>query len=120
MLAMTFVAVAALLYLAQASQASVLEFNIADQQSQQIQLTAQNASLQSTAIALQSLQRVDQIATTQLHMTKPDPSSAIWVRPVIPNVVAIRPLNADTLSAQRQSEPLAWMARVITRIKSVL
>jgi cell division protein FtsL len=126
MLAMAFVALAALLYLAQASQASVLQFNIADLQDQQAQLNVQNANLHATAISLESLQRVDTIAIRQLHMTTPDLSTSIWVHPVIPcsgtpcGWSTIRPLNADTVSAERQSQPLGWMRRFVALVKSSL
>lgn len=120
MLAMTFVALAALLYLAQASQASVLQFNIAGLQDQQAQLTVQNANLRATATSLESVQRIDTIAVRQLHMTTPALSRSVWVEPVIPQVAPIRPFNADTLSAQRRSQPLAWMRRFVALVRSSL
>lgn len=119
-LAMGFVALAALLYLGQASQVSVLEVNISDLQSRQVQLNADYASLEANATSLQSLQRVEHLATTQLHMTRPDLSTAVWVQPVLPRIVPLRPLNADTLAAQRASEPLAWIRHVVGLVQSSL
>lgn len=120
MLAMTCVAAAGLLYLAQASQVSVLQYNMAGLQYQQTTLSAQNASLRATATQLQSLQRIDTAATSQLHMTKPDLSNAIWITPVTPPAVQIRPSNADTVAAERASQPLAWMSQVFTVVRSSL
>lgn len=120
MLAMTCVATAGLLYLAQASQVSVLQYNIAGLQNQQVTLNAQNASLRATATQLQSLRRIDAAATAQLHMTKPDLSSAIWVNAVTPPPVQIRALNADTVAAEQASQPLAWMKHLFTLVRSSL
>lgn len=120
MLAMALVAFAALLYLFQASHVSVLEMNISDLQSQQVQLRMDNAALRSTATTLQSLQRVDAAATGRLHMTRPDLSTTIWIRPVVPRLSSIRAVNADTVEAQRQSQPLAWMERALAAAKSSL
>jgi cell division protein FtsL len=119
-LAMSLVALAAMIYLFQASQVSILEMNIGDLQNQQVQLRVDNAALQMTASSLQSIQRVDAIATNQLHMTKPDISSSIWITPVNPHLTAIRAVNADVVAAQRQSEPLAWMQNFATFVKSSL
>lgn len=120
MLAMTCVAAAGLLYLAQASQVSVLQYNLAGLQYQQTTLNAQNASLRATATQLQSLQRIDTAATSQLHMTKPNLSSAIWITAPTPPAVTIRPSNADTVAAARASQPLAWMASFFTIVRSSL
>lgn len=119
-LAMSLVAFAAMVYLFQASQVSIQEMNIGDLQSQRIQLRMDNAALQMTASSLQSIQRVDTIATTQLHMTKPDISTSMWIMPATPHLTAIRPLNADVVDAQRQSQPLAWMQNAATVVKSSL
>jgi cell division protein FtsL len=117
MLAMSLVAFAALLYLVQASQASVLEYNIAELQAQQVQLQATNADLHAQVTALQSPTRIDLLARNQLHMTKPDISTAIWVRPVMPRITSPRPLNADLVEAQRASQPLAWLQHLVTFVK---
>jgi cell division protein FtsL len=119
-LAMSLVALAAMVYLFQASQVSILEMNIGDMQNQQVQLRIDNAALQTTASSLQSLQRVDAIATNQLHMTRPDISTSMWITPVAPHITAIRAVNADVIDAQRQSQPLAWMQNVVTLVKSSL
>src|SRR5579859_1321981 len=94
-LAMSLVAFAAMIYLFQASQFSILEMNISDLQNQQAQLTVDNAALQTTASSLQSIQRVDTIATTQMHMTKPDIATFMWVTPAAPRIPAIRAVNAE-------------------------
>lgn len=119
-LAMTCVAAAGLLYLAQASQVSVLQYNIAGLQYQQTTLNARNASLRATATQLQSLQRIDTAATNQLHMVKPDLSTAIWITAAAPPVVRIHAFNADTVAAERASQPLAWMTRFVTVVRSSL
>jgi hypothetical protein len=94
--------------------------NIGDLQAAQTQLRMDNASLHATATSLQSLQRVDAIATNQLHMARPDLSNTIWIRPVTPRLGVIRAVNADTVEAQRQSQPLAWMRRAIAVVRSSL
>ena len=119
-LAMTCVAVALLLYLAQASQASVLEFRIAALESARTQLTAQNATLHASATALQSLQRIDSAATNRFHMIRPDLSTTLWIRPIIPSVRPLPPANADRATAQQRSQPLAWMIRFMSAVKSSL
>ena len=120
MLAMSLVAFAALLYLVQASQASVLEYNIAELQTEQVQLQATNADLHAQVTALQSPTRIDLFARNQMHMTKPDISTAIWVRPVLPRIVSPRPLNADLVDAQHASEPLAWLEHLAAFVKMSL
>ena len=119
-LAMGLVALAALLYLAQAGQVSVLQYNIADLQARQVQLNAQYASLEASATSLQSLQRVEHLATAQLHMIRPDLSTAVWVQPVIPRITPLRPINADTVTAERASQPLAWIRHVVQQVQSSL
>jgi cell division protein FtsL len=117
---MSLVAFAAMVYLFQASQVSILEMNIGDMQNQQVQLRIDNAALQTTASSLQSLQRVDAIATTRLHMTRPDISTSMWITPVATRITAIRAMNADMVDAQRQSQPLAWMLNAATFVQSSL
>jgi cell division protein FtsL len=118
--AMALFAVAGLLYLAQASQVSVHEFNIADLQQQQATLTMQNASLHAQATSLQSPDRIAQIAGTRLHMAPPDLSRAIWITPVLPTVAPVPGSDADTEAAMQGSEPAAWMQRLVTLIQSSL
>jgi cell division protein FtsL len=117
---MSLIAFAAMVYLFQASQVSILEMNIGDLQNQQVQLRLDNASLQMTASSLQSIQRVDSIATNQLHMTKPDISTFMWVTPVAPRMPALHGVNDDVLRAQRQSQPLAWMRNAANFVESSL
>lgn len=119
-LVMSLIAFAGLLYLAQASQVDVLKFTIADLRAERTQLTAQNASLHAQATSLQSISRIDHLATTQLHMSQPDLSSAVWVRPVMPRVVPLPAVGADTARAERTSQPLAWMQRFLRTVKSSL
>lgn len=132
LLAMSFVALAALLYLLQASQASVLDVNIAQLQSDRAQLVAQNAALRTTATSLQSLQRVDDLATRQLHMARPDLSRTIWIRPLLPRMVqggtlgadsglsAGDPQGAEMPAAAQRSTPLGWMKRLIALVRASL
>lgn len=120
MLAMSFIALAGLLYMAQAGQVSVQQINIDELRGERVQLVSQNTALSLTATNLKSLQRVDSMATTQLHMSKPAQDSTVWITPVFPRVTLVRPVNADTLSAQRASQPLAWMELAVRTIKSSL
>jgi len=134
LLAMSFVALAALLYLLQASQGSVLAVNIANLQVQRSQLVAQNASLRATATSLQSFRRIDDIATRQLHMTKIDLSNTIWLRPTVPPVGTLQGTTAGTtygpsgaplwvsqmVAAQHRSEPRGWIERLAAFVKSSL
>jgi len=113
-LAMSLIACAFMLYLFQASQTSVLEMNIAHQQATQMQLQLENAALQTSATRLRSIQRVDTIATNQLHMTKLALSQSVWIYPIVPVVRPPVPAGTDTFTAQRQSEPLSWMYRLAT------
>ena len=119
-LAMSLIAFAAMVYLFQASQVSVLEMNISDLQSQRVQLRMDNAALQTTASSLQSLQRVDWYATNKLHMIKPDIAGSMWIAVSTPRLPEIRAVNADTLAAQRRSQPLAWMQNVASFVQSSL
>src|SRR5437588_5890464 len=75
MLAMALISFAALVYLNQASKQSVLEFSNVDLQSQQIELNLRNANLYATAARLTSLNRVKNLASSQLHMSPPSPAS---------------------------------------------
>ena len=120
MCAMSFVALAGMLYLAQASQASVLQFNIQDLQYTRTQLSAQNASLQATATSLNSVTRVNSLALGPFHMTKPDFSHAIWINVSAPTIMALRPAYTNVPSAQRQSRPAAWIVRFLSVVKNSL
>jgi cell division protein FtsL len=120
MLAMSFVALAGMLYLAQASQTSVLQFNIQDLHYTQTQLAAQNASLQAAATSLNSVTRVNSLALGRFQMTKPDFSHAIWINVSAPTVVLLQPAYANVRSAQRQSRPAAWIVRFLSVVKNSL
>jgi cell division protein FtsL len=113
-------AIAGILYLAQASQSSVLEYNISVLQSQQAQLDGQNATLRATATQLQSLQRIDAIATQQLHMARPDLRTAIWINPVLLRAATVHSTHADLVAAERASQPLAWMKRFLRLVRASL
>jgi hypothetical protein len=118
-LSMTFVAVAALLYMAQAGQVSVQQININTLTGERMNLVAANTRYRAISTTLQSAQRID-TGATQLHMTAPPPSSVLWLNPVVPQVAPIRPVNADALSAQRASQPLAWMEHAVAFVRSSL
>jgi cell division protein FtsL len=120
MLAMSFVAVAGLLYMAQAGQVSVQQINIDILRSNRVQLVSENTSLSLRATNLTSLQRVDSMATSQLHMALPSRANAIWVWPAFHHITVVRPVDADTANAQRASQPLAWMVHAIRLVKSSL
>lgn len=112
MVAMALISFAALIYLNQAGKVSVLQFRITQLQSEQIQLNVRNANLFASATSLQSLQRIENVATTQLHMSSPNLSNVIWVAPTVPRV-AVPPPDPGVAAAQRASQPLAWMRHAI-------
>jgi cell division protein FtsL len=120
MLAMTFIAVAFLLYMAQESQISVQQINMAVLRSQHMQLVAENTTLRAAATGLQSTPRVDRIATTRLGMSVPDASNTIWVSVSVPPLPPVRPVNADVVAAERQSAPMAWLGRFVRTVQSSL
>jgi cell division protein FtsL len=120
MLAMTFIAAAFLLYMAQESQISVQQINLSVLRSDHMQLVANNTTLRGAATALQSTTRIDQTATTRLGMSTPDNSSYIWVPVAVSPLPAVHPVNADAIAAERQSAPLAWMGRFLSAVQSSL
>ncbi|HZU12565.1 MAG TPA: hypothetical protein VFB58_06965 [Chloroflexota bacterium] len=120
MLAMSFVALAALLYMVQASQITVQQINIAVLRSDRQQLVAQNAQFRSQAVALQSLQRIDSLATGRLHMATPDITTAIWVKPVFRRVTPLASPSGDIVAAQRASSPLTWLEHALTTVHDSL
>jgi cell division protein FtsL len=120
MLAMSFVALAALLYMVQASQVSVQRININTLRTEQMELAAANTNYDATAASLQSYTRIDAEATSQLQMAPSDPSTWVSLNPFVPRVVAIPSVTADTSSAQKASQPLAWMERAISLVRSSL
>lgn len=109
--------IAALIYLSQAGQVSVMQYSIAGLQRQQIALQMQYSNLYATATGLQSLQRVETIAITKLHMSKPS-YSGLWIQPAVPRLPV--PLQDPTSSAQSQSQPLAWMDHAVHVIAAQL
>jgi cell division protein FtsL len=120
MLAMSLVSAAAMLYLAQASQASVIDFDLAEIKAQQIQLNAENAGLHSQANQLQALQRIDALATSSLHMTKPDLTTTVWVKPFVPKVRHVPSFYPTAGAATESSSPLAWTQRFLTAVRNSL
>ena len=119
MLATSLVALAALLYMVQASQASVQQININTLRTEQMDLAAAQTNYNATASTLKSTTRIDFEATSKLQMG-PSASLPIWVYPVVPRVGAISSVNADTSAAQRASQPLAWMGRAVSFVHSSL
>jgi cell division protein FtsL len=119
MLAMALISFAALIYLNQAGKESVLQFSIMDLQRQQIELNMRNANLYAEASSLDSLGRIETLASTQLHMIQPGQDSLTWIRPVVPRVAPLPPDTAGA-AAQRQSQPLAWMRHAIQFIAAQL
>lgn len=119
MLVTTLVAVAFLLYLAQASQLSIVEYDVQDLKVQRMQLNAENANLHTQAAQLQSLRRIGAVAATELHMARPDVSSTIWVQPLAPRVT-VSHIAASTAGAEQRSQPAAWLRRFASLVKSSL
>ncbi|MGH2448285.1 MAG: hypothetical protein ACRDFS_06750 [Chloroflexota bacterium] len=117
MLAMSLVAMATLFLFIQSSQASVIELNLQSLQNQQTQLNATAAGLQAATTRLQTPQHIQSIAINQLHMSKPNPSSMVWVAPT---VVLPRTKPVSATDAKAQSQPLAWMERFIRLVRSSL
>jgi len=120
MLALTFIALAGLVSLAQASQESVVSYQISSLTDQNIALMSQNANLAATANNLQSLQRIDSAATSTFHMTKPDLSSTVWVRPLVPRVVPVPVVDTSGSQVKHASSPLAWVQNFFTFVKNSL
>lgn len=120
MLAMTFIAVAFLLYMAQESQISVQQINMSVLRSQHMQLVADNTTLRARATALQSTPRIDWTASTRLGMLASDQNSKVWVPVSVPQLPALRPVSADAVAAESQSAPLAWMSRFLHSVQSSL
>ncbi len=120
MLAMTFIAVAFLLYMAQESQISVQQINLSVLRSNHMQLVANNTTLRTSATSLQSATRIDQTASTRLGMSAPDNSAYIWVQVAVPPLAPVHPVNADAMAAETQSAPLAWMGRFLNSVQSSL
>jgi hypothetical protein len=117
---MTCIALAFLLYLVQAGETSVYEYNIASDQSLYAQLAAQNANLRATAVGLSSTTRIDQAAATQFHMIKPDISGALWVQTVVPALPVRSTVEANTRAAERQSQPAYWLGQTLADIRASL
>lgn len=119
MLSMGLIAFAALIYLNQASQVSVLQFNIADLQQQQSDLNMQSANLYASASALQSVTRIEGVASTRLHMTRPDYTKTLWIYPVVPQMSLPVIDNAQN-AAQERSQPLDWMKSALALLLAQL
>jgi cell division protein FtsL len=119
-LATVLVATAFLLYLAQASQASVISLNIEDQQMTRSQLTVENANLHESAATYQSLTRISAAAAGPLHMNPPGTAPSVWLRPVIVRIQPPRDTSHDLAHAETQSQPLFWMKHALSVIESSL
>ncbi|GAC1326818.1 MAG: hypothetical protein NVS2B16_09520 [Chloroflexota bacterium] len=120
MLAMTLVALAAMIYLAQASQASVLSVRISNSQDVHVHLELQNANLHDAATQYQSLTRIETLASNRLHMSRADLSTTIWINPEVPRLTPLRSQRYDLYAAQQRSEPRAWLQRVMHFVVSSL
>jgi hypothetical protein len=120
MLATVLVATAFLFYLAQASQASVIELNISYLQVESGKLDAQNANLHAAAAGYQSLPRLSWIATNEFHMVPPDIRQTVWIRPVYPTVLPVPNPAADQVRARQRSQPIAWISRFAALVRSSL
>ncbi|HLJ69017.1 MAG TPA: cell division protein FtsL [Chloroflexota bacterium] len=120
MIVMACIATAGLLYLAQASRVSVLEFNIAYLEQQHLQLSIDNENLVAQLATLQGTNRIDQIATTQLHMINAAGSASVWVHPVIPRFAAAPAAGLGEARAVRASQPLTWMEQAVRAIEASL
>jgi len=119
-LIMGFFAAAVLLYVTQTSQASVLQMNISSLRDEQVALQANNTDFHTQASALQSMNRVETIATAQLKMTKTDLSSTIWVHPRVVSITAASIGTSNIAYAQRASEPLAWLRQLAVTVHDSL
>ncbi|PZS04115.1 MAG: hypothetical protein DLM70_08255 [Chloroflexi bacterium] len=111
MLAMSLVALACMMYLAQASEASVTQVTINALQDNRARLQMQSASLHASATSLQSLSRIEILASTHLKMAQADLSTTIWISPRVPRPAAYRSQEQDTVAAAQRSEPIAWIGR---------
>jgi cell division protein FtsL len=119
MLVMSLVVFAALIYLNQASHASVLQYSITYLRQDQSVLRQQNAQLNASQTELTSPARVE-TAASQLHMAKPASGNTIWIQVPVPKVQVVKPITADVSAAQEQSSPRAWLDRAANFVKSSL
>jgi cell division protein FtsL len=120
MLATVLVAIAFLLYLAQASQASVIDLNIGYLQAESAQLNVENTNLRTTAATFRSTQRISLAAINHLHMVQPDMAHTVWVRAAFPTVAPPIDGGADSRRAQQRSQPLAWTRRLVSFVRASL
>jgi len=112
-LALLLMALVSLLYLSQTSDVATTGYDIADLQAQQQQLQMQNEQLQLQIAQLESLDRIDQAASTRLHMGPPDHVVYVTAPPaVIPTPVASDQSTANA----RSSTPLGWLGHVINSL----
>jgi cell division protein FtsB len=119
MLAMMLVAVASIIYLAEASQESILQFGLSDLQQQQMQLSSKNAALQAQMSQLQSTQRFDLIASQRLGMVKPG-VLPVWLSPTVPRFQAMPPPDVSLQKAEQESQPLSWMKSFVSAVMASL
>lgn len=117
-IAMACVFVAGVLYLAQASQISVREYDMQKLQSQNVTLTTDNAELLARQAALRSMPRVISIATTKLHMVRA--AHPLWVTVQIPLIPAMSGVGTSAKAADARSDPLTWMRNFIDLAKAQL
>jgi len=89
------------------SQYSILEMNIADLQNPTMSRSPTTRPATAHQVSVIVIQRVDAIATTQMHMTSRIRRPHV-ITLATPRLPVIRAVNADLAGrAQRQSQPLA-------------
>jgi hypothetical protein len=119
MLVMSLVVFAALIYLNQASNVSVLQYKIGDLTVQQAQLRQENAQLNARRGYLQGPARIAASAQ-QMHMVSHDISANMWLTVRVPVVHPVKPISADLAAAETRSEPQTWVRRFVGFVESSL
>jgi cell division protein FtsL len=109
------ISLSVVLYVLQANQANVLELRLNSSQAETLQLTDINSQLQVQADRLSGIQRIERIATSQLHMIKPALSATIWLGVTVPSDHPRPPQPV-----QVRTGPLAWMESMIHTVSSGL
>jgi hypothetical protein len=119
MLVMSLVVFAALIYLNQASNVSVLQYQISDLTVQQSRLRQENAQLNAIRSHLKQPARIS-AAAQQMHMLSPDASNPVWVKVRVPIVHPLEPIASDLRTAETRSEPQSWVRRFVGLVGSAL
>lgn len=102
----------ATLYLTASSRGTMMTYRISALQNQQASLERENARLQLQISQMQSLDRVQQVATTKLGMVPDDPNQVIYLQ-LRPQVSSVQRPTAPALpvAAQGASPAPAAAAR---------